>query len=203
MQVMLKSVVALAVLVFSVASFGATIYMQDLGADFVPQSGNGQGDIVGYKLSTNQAAVRRANGTIQDLGTLGGSQSRATAISDDGSIIVGWAHNASEVQSSFKHETGTMSSLLALAGTSQAVGLDAQGNIYLNRQLGSSNSVRRWNRATGTVDTLVTGPQTTGANLGGNFVGVGSSGNGFYNNGSQQNIFPTSYNPSAGRMSLR
>ncbi|GEM_PF-716769 len=175
----------------------STIYMQDLGADFVPQSGNGQGDIVGYKLSTNQAAVRRANGVVEDLGTLGGSQSRATAISDDGLVIVGWAENGVGAQNSFKFESGVMNALLTTAGSNQAIGLDGQGNIYINRQAGSTNSIRRWNSSTGTVDLLVNNAQTSGVNLDGTFVGT-ALGTAFSNDGNQDVIFPTTYNPAAG-----
>ncbi|MDZ4657013.1 MAG: hypothetical protein SH868_05470, partial [Bythopirellula sp.] len=168
-----------------------------LGADFVPQSGNGQGDIVGYKLSTNQAAVRRANGVVEDLGTLGGSQSRATAISDDGLVIVGWAENGVGAQNSFKFESGVMNALLTTAGSNQAIGLDGQGNIYINRQAGSTNSIRRWNSSTGTVDLLVNNAQTSGVNLDGTFVGT-ALGTAFSNDGNQDVIFPTTYNPAAG-----
>ncbi len=196
MQVLLKSVASFAILVFSLNSMGATIYMQDLGADFVPQSGNGQGDIVGYRLSTNQAAVRRANGTIQDLGTLGGSQSRATAISDDGSIIVGWAENAGGDQNSFKFESNAMTALLTTAGNNQAAGIDNQGNVYINRQIGTANSIRRWNPSTNTVNLLVDDAQTSGVNLDGTFVGQATAGGTFYNDGSNHSITP--FVPGAG-----
>ncbi len=194
---MLKSVVALSVLVFSIASFGATIYMQDLGADFVPQAGNPQGDIVGYKLSTNQAAVRRANGTIEDLGTLGGSQSRATAISDDGSIIVGWAQIASGTQKAFRHESSTMIQVTTALGANQAVGLDSDNNVYFNR-LGATDSVNRWIRSSNTDQQLVNNAQTSGVNLDGTFMVKASSGTPSYNDGTPHTIVPTTYFGSAG-----
>jgi len=52
---------------------GEFIDVTDLGTDFVPLAGNNQNEYVGYRKSTNQAAVRRANGTVEDIGTLGGT----------------------------------------------------------------------------------------------------------------------------------
>jgi len=106
MAMISKFPAALAVFLVSAAALGQTIHLQDLGTDFVPAAGNAGGDLVGYRISINQAAVRTSSGTIIDLGTLGGAQSRATAISDDGTVVVGWAHNASGVQNTFRSVNG-------------------------------------------------------------------------------------------------
>lgn len=66
---------ALLVLCLGGATQGLTVYMQDLGIDFVPTAGNSLGHLVGYRLSTGQAAWRHPDGQIEDLGTLGGTQS--------------------------------------------------------------------------------------------------------------------------------
>ena len=39
---------------------------------------------------------------MQDLGTLGGSLSRAYSVSADGSVVVGWAENAAKVPRAFR-----------------------------------------------------------------------------------------------------
>ncbi len=197
----LTTSVAGALLVFCLcgAARGVTVYMQDLGTDFVPTAGNALGDLVGYRLSTNQAALRHDNGLITNLGTLGGAQSRANAINNDGSVIVGWAHNATGVQNGFRFESGSLISVLGTSSTAnQAVGLDSANNVFVNRQ-GGVPSVRRWNRLGGTFDTLLTDAQATGVNGDGNIAYLDTTlGTAKYYDGLSHTILPNGYNPVAG-----
>ena len=64
------------------------------------------------------------NGTISDLGTLGGTQSAAYAINNLGQVT-GWAHTASEATHVFLSSNGTMTDL----GT---FGLDPVGEAINN-----------------------------------------------------------------------
>ena len=48
---------------------------------------NDAGQVVGFQTSTNRAALWDLSGNVQDLGTLGGSYSRATAISPSGQVV--------------------------------------------------------------------------------------------------------------------
>jgi len=68
--------------------------------------------------------VLRINGTITDLGTLGGTQSAAYAINDLGQVT-GWAHTASEATHVFLYSGGKMTDL----GT---FGLDPVGEAINN-----------------------------------------------------------------------
>jgi len=140
-----KCFVVLSVFVVPSCLFGQTVHVQDLGTDFVPAAGNANGELVGYRISTNQAAIRKNDGTIIDLGTLGGAQSRATAVSDDGTVVVGWAHNASGVQNTFRSVNGgTMSAIFSINTTYNcAIGMDTAGNVIINRQSGSTQQIYR------------------------------------------------------------
>ncbi len=202
-DVMLKSVTMSVVFLTSAASFAQTIHLQDLGADFVPTAGNAAGDLVGYRLSTNQAASRKPNGTLVDLGTLGGAQSRATAISDDGTVVVGWAHNASGVQNTFRSVNGGAMSAIFFASSSanQAVGLDSAGNVFINFQPGSGRFIYRWDIATGISNNLVVDDaKATGVNGAGKIsFGDTATGQGkYFDGGTAHGILPNGYNPSAG-----
>jgi probable HAF family extracellular repeat protein len=179
-----------------------TVYMEDLGTDFVPVAGNAAGDLVGHRLSTNQAAIRKNNGTIVDLGTLGGAQSRATAISDDGTVVVGWAHNASGIENTFRSVNGGPMSGIFFANTNanQGVDLDSDGNVYINLQSGSTRRIYRWDLLSGNSNNLlVSNAQATGVNDSSvvSFVDT-SLGNAKYYDGSAHTIAPAGYNPSAG-----
>lgn len=66
------------------------------------------------------------------LGTLGGSQSGATGVSADGSVVVGWAAEASNAWKAFRWQNGVMQNLGTLGGLESAAnGVSADGNVVV------------------------------------------------------------------------
>jgi probable HAF family extracellular repeat protein len=107
----------------------ATGTMTDLGA-FIPFAINNSGAVAGELLAggLNHACVY-GNGTITDLGTLGGSLSAATGINSAG-MIAGWSDVAQGGRMAFSYTNGTMTSLGTLGGpSSQATGINSSGAI--------------------------------------------------------------------------
>lgn len=88
--------------------------------DFLPRDVNAGGDVVGNKPVADQPgvahAVRWSNGSLLDLGTLGGPHSAAMAINDNG-WIVGESLPATGVNTrGFLWKSGTMTALPTLGG---------------------------------------------------------------------------------------
>ena len=97
-----------------------------------PRAMNGHGDVAGYidvtvgGLGATHAFVWKA-GTLTDLGTLGGRNSRATGINNDG-VVIGWSEtsstatpiagslNAYNISHAFSYSSGTMTDLGSAAG---------------------------------------------------------------------------------------
>ena len=68
---------------------------------------------------------------MQDLGTLGGTESWAYGVSADGSVVVGWSYNAGR-QRAFRWENGVMQDLGTLGGPqSEAYGVSANGAVVV------------------------------------------------------------------------
>lgn len=100
----------------------------------------------------------------EDLGTLGGAQSRATGVSGDGRVVVGWSHvEDPQTISGFRWvEGGTngvagnpqMQDLGSLGGRiTQASGVSLDGSVVVgvsNNALGAANAFR-WTEATGMI----------------------------------------------------
>jgi len=74
-----------------------------------------------------------ASGGMQNLGTLGGTQSEARGVSADGSVVVGWASNAAGLRRAFRWTaSGGMQELGTLGGTeSMALGVSADGSVVV------------------------------------------------------------------------
>lgn len=72
---------------------------------------------------------------IEDLGTLGGRDSVANAISADGSVVVGWARRASEEQAAFRWTSaGGMTDVFPQQGgnhTAESTGVSADGGCVV------------------------------------------------------------------------
>lgn len=111
--------------------------MEDLGilpggGDFSAASGiNNLGQVVG--LATTSAGFGHAflysNGTMSDLGTLGGATSGALDI-NDGGVVVGVADTATGDQHAFMWRNGAMSDLGTLGGTfSKAFSVNNRGMV--------------------------------------------------------------------------
>jgi len=94
---------------------------------------------------------------MQDLGTLpGGNASAAYGVSADGSVVVGWAHNASWQFRAFRWESGVMQDLGTLPGgrESYAYGVSADGSVVVGRAYNTSRYERafRWVEGVGMQD---------------------------------------------------
>lgn len=89
---------------------------------------------------------------MQDLGTLGGDRSAATAISNDGAVVVGTARNSQGVTRAFKWSAaGGMEDLGTLAGNdpsffSAATALSESGSVIVgvSETLGGETHAFRW-----------------------------------------------------------
>lgn len=91
---------------------------------------NYKGEIAGVSsgFSTNQGVVRGVvwlNGTISDLGALGGLHSTANAINGQ-ALVVGWAEIANDSTAAFQWQNGKMSQLASLAGSVASAGNGTQ-----------------------------------------------------------------------------
>ncbi len=79
------------------------------------------------------------------LGTLGGSWSKARAINQDGTVIVGHSENSAGNEEAFVHQNGAMTNLGFLAGgsISVATGVSADGTVIV----GHSNTTSGYTHA--------------------------------------------------------
>ena len=112
--------------------------------------------------NTDHAFRWTAAGGMVDLGTLGGTNSYATSISADGSVVVGEADNAASTRYAFRWtQTGGMVNLGSLGGVtsngsaSWANGISADGSSVVGFSTLADNSTShafRWTQATGMVD---------------------------------------------------
>jgi probable HAF family extracellular repeat protein len=104
---------------------------------------------------------------MQDLGTLGGSESRALGVSADGSVVVGWAHNAAGRMRAFRWTAADgMQDLGTLGGgESAALGVSADGSVVVGWALNAAGQIRafRWTEARGMEDLGTLGGDWSGA----------------------------------------
>ena len=123
-------ILAFFAVLFSTASANAgsilITSLTDLGPGIVPNAINNVGQVVGQNAS-GQAFLWQA-GTMTPLGTLGGSQSMANDINDNG-VVVGWAYDVAEKQKAFKWN-GVMVNLDSGTTTSSAAeAINRNGDI--------------------------------------------------------------------------
>jgi probable HAF family extracellular repeat protein len=99
---------------------------------YYAQGINVHGDIAGYVEDTGLQKYRSVlyvNGSVQDLGTLGGMNSAAYALNNN-RHIVGWAHNTAGAQRAFLYSDGLMRDLGTLGGSrSVAFGINNRGHV--------------------------------------------------------------------------
>jgi len=106
---------------------------------------NDVGQVVGASWGANGVgghAFLWDNGTMTDLGTLGGAQSGANAINDAGQVV-GWSTTASGAMHAFLWENGLMMDLGTLAGNrSEAHAINGAGQV-----VGVSSTSAGWEHA--------------------------------------------------------
>jgi probable HAF family extracellular repeat protein len=96
---------------------------------------------------------------MQDLGTLGGRQSQAYAVSADGSVVVGYAYNASQWRAFRWTAAGGMQDLGTLGGTeSKAYAVSANGSVVVGYSPNASNRERAFRWTAGGMQDLGTLP---------------------------------------------
>jgi probable HAF family extracellular repeat protein len=88
----------------------------------------------------NQLAYLYSNGTVTDLGSLGGGGSDALAINNTGNIV-GYSYTASGAQHAFLYANGTMIDLGALTsgGSSHANAINNEGEIVGEATVANGN----------------------------------------------------------------
>ena len=118
---------------------GGQMQMEDLdltlGQDFTPSALNNVGEMVGDTLvSGRRRAARLANGSLTDLGALGGISSTATGVNEAGQIV-GYAVSADGTMRAFVWTGGAMydlsQCLVGAPGTAllQATAINDAGSI--------------------------------------------------------------------------
>jgi probable HAF family extracellular repeat protein len=106
---------------------------------FSPKAINNRGEVVGFAQDTDTGylhAVLFSNGSLKNLITLGGKNSQATDINDNGDIV-GYSDTLNGSFHAFLYSNNTITDLHTLGGVnSQAFGINSSRQI-----VGSSNTI--------------------------------------------------------------
>ncbi len=123
-----------------------------------PKSISSDGSVVAGIVLTNGSTKDRAfrweGGTMQDLGTLGGTQASALALSSDGSVVIGqsWTTNDVATHAFRWTQAGGMQDLGTFGGgNSYARGLSSDGSVVVGFAFTGGNATNlafRWESGT-------------------------------------------------------
>lgn len=174
----------IAVLLFtSCVSYAATYHVTDIGTYTKAYAINDSGQVVGESWVTGEShAFLYSNGSMKNLGTLGGASSIARGINNSG-VVVGSAALASGIENAFSYNGGPLQSLGSAAIHSGAYDVNSSGQIV---GTSNSNSVLF---ANGSV-TRVSSGTLTAINDSGVVVGV-DNGHGYVVSGTTSTMLPT------------
>ncbi|MBN1396190.1 MAG: DUF3466 family protein, partial [Pirellulales bacterium] len=123
---------------------GGYVNLGSLGSDPIAQTSgrdiNTSGQITGHSSTGSQIhAFLYESGSMQDLGTLGGSSSEGYALNDSGTVV-GFSKNGSNYDRAFVYAGGSMQDLGTLGGnTSKAFDVNNDGVIVGEANTGSAN----------------------------------------------------------------
>ncbi len=126
-----------------------TFTFTDIGTYSAAYGINNSGQVVGVAsiLDGTEHAFFYSNGTMYDLGTLGGTKSQANAINDDGQIV-GSSYTSNGSKHAFLYSNGVMNDLGTLAGAanpaseSQAAAINSSGQVVGSSFTSSTSGYR-------------------------------------------------------------
>lgn len=151
------------------------LQLTDLGAGLNPTAINNVGQVVGQ--AANSQAFLWASGTTTPLGTMGGTQSYANDINDDGTAV-GWSHDAGGQMRAFSWtEANGMVNIgteFALETAAEAISNNNEIAGWIYNGVGNGYKSARWTEIVPEGEAMFAsiGHKALGINDQGNIVGI-------------------------------